>query len=111
MKLPYRHHASAALLAMAFGSAGSTEAIVTFEIRWGDQPVSALRTLVAPASSTRWCGAMRKGDNVGWEFDSAEPLDMAVLTQEGRSTIYFVTLDALTGAAGALQVDADQVYC
>jgi hypothetical protein len=83
----------------------------TFDIRWGDQPMTALRTTVPPGASARWCGSLHRGNAVSWEFDSAEPLEMSVQSLEARNITSFVKLDAVTSAKGELQVDADQRYC
>ena len=89
----------------------SKEGPPTFEIRWGDQPAAALRTPIPPATSTRWCGALRKGEAISWEFNSAEPLELTVQPQDGRHPANVVKLDGITEGKGLLEVDADQNYC
>jgi len=102
---------------MAIAFAGAThaadgkETATTFDIRWGDQPVSSLRTQVAPSIPTRWCGTLRKGEAVSWEFNSAEPLQLAVQAQDGRNAVNLAKLDGVTDATGTLAIDIDQPYC
>jgi hypothetical protein len=110
MKNTYRHPVCAALLAIALGAVHA-EAPNVFDIRWGDQPLTALRTTIAPGASVRWCGMLHKGNAVSWEFDSAEPLEMSVRPQDARLTAAVVKFDAITSAKGELQVEADQGYC
>jgi hypothetical protein len=116
MDLPRLHILFAVALWVASAGAvraagDSRDGTATFDIRWGDQPVAALRTHVAPSSSTRWCGTLRKGETVSWEFNSAEPLEMAVQAQEARNAVNLTKLDGVTDAKGTLAVDAEQVYC
>lgn len=114
MNLPHLHFAivlSIAAMGLAHAAGDVKDSVPTFDIHWGDQPVAALRTLVAPSSSTRWCGMLRKGETVSWEFNSADPLEVTLQAQEGRNAVNLTKLDGVTDAKGTLAVDAEQVHC
>ena len=83
-----------------------------FEIEWRqDGSAAPLATDVAPGKFAEWCGALRAGEKVQWDFQSAEPMDMNVHYHEGKNVHYPVKLDAVKSAKDTLQVVVAQDYC
>jgi len=81
------------------------------DIRWDERGGAALRTQVSPGRFTEWCGHLRAGESVNWEFEAAEPLDVKVHYLEGRTLREPVRHDAALTWAGTLQAPADHQFC
>jgi hypothetical protein len=82
-----------------------------YDIRWDDRGGAVLRTHVAPGKFTEWCGQLRLGESVNWEFEAAEPLDMNIHYHEGRNVHYPVQHEAVLTWAGTLQAPVEQQFC
>ena len=81
------------------------------EVSWDDRGGAALRVQVLPGRTLEWCGTLRAGDDVHWEFESADPLEMNVHFHEGP-VIAFPVEPALAAArSGRLAPPAEQDYC
>ena len=91
------------------GLAGAHAAV--FEIKWDERGGAALRTQVAPGNFAEWCGALRAGESVNWEFEAAEPLDINIHYHEGRNVHFPVQRDSVRLWNGTLQAAIDQQYC
>ena len=82
------------------------------EIEWrADGSAAPLATEVAPGKFAEWCGSLRAGEKVQWEFQSAEPMDMNVHYHEGKNVHYPVKLDAVKAGKDTLEVKLAQEYC
>ena len=98
-----------AALLPAAALAAAPQAI--FEIRWDERGGAALRTQVPAGRFTEWCGPLRAGESVNWEFEAAEPLDMNVHYHEGRTVHYPVQRDSVRLWSGTLHAAAEHQYC
>lgn len=82
------------------------------EIEWrADGTAAPLAIEVAPGKFAEWCGSLRAGDKVQWDFQSAEPMDMNVHYHEGKNVHYPVRLEARKSANDTLHVTLAQEYC
>jgi hypothetical protein len=82
-----------------------------FDVKWDERGGAALRTQVPAGGFTEWCGLLRAGESVNWEFEAAEPLDMNVHYHEGRTVHYPVQRDGVRLWNGTLQASVEDQYC
>ena len=81
------------------------------EVEWSREGAATLKTQVTAGKFAEWCGKLRKGESVRWEFSSAETVDMNVHYHEGKDVHYPVKMDAIRKAEGTLVAPVDHEYC
>lgn len=81
------------------------------DIRWDERGGAALRTLVPAGKFVEWCGALREGENVHWDFESAEPMDVNVHYHEGNAEHYTFQKEAVRVWSGTIAAVTEQAYC
>ena len=70
-----------------------------------------MRTQVPAGKFTEWCGALKVGEDIHWEFESADPLDVNIHYHEGKDVHYPAQREAVTLWSGQLAPTADRAYC
>lgn len=101
--------ASFLVIALACGAASANTAIN--EIAWTAGGNAALDISVPVSRFAEWCGKLRKGDQVAWQFESGEALDMNVHFHEGKAVHEPVKFDGVKTGKGTLSAASDQDYC
>lgn len=81
------------------------------EIEWTREGGASLQVQVPAGKFAEWCGKLRKGEAVRWEFSSGENVDMNVHYHEGKDVHYPVKMNAVKTAAGTLVAAVDHEYC
>jgi hypothetical protein len=96
-----------AAAALACGGAVAQTHDIVFDERGG----AALRAQVPPGKSLDWCGRLQPGDDVHWEFESADPLEMEVHMREGSAIVQVVRAATGSTRTGRLVPAAEQPHC
>ena len=96
---------------LLWAAAPAVADIGAFEIRWDLRGGAALRTQVPPGGFTEWCGLLRAGESVNWEFEAADPVDMNIHFHEGRTVQFPVQRDGVRLWNGTLHAAVEQQYC
>lgn len=109
MRLPARANRLFTAAAMAVSSAFAFAQL--HDISFDERGSAALRAQVQPGSMLRWCGQMRPGEDIYWEFESADPLDMNVHYLDGASVIFPAAPDKAEQRSGRLVSTGSHLYC
>ena len=81
------------------------------DIQWAADGSSVREFQVAPGKFAEWCGKLKSGDKVQWQFEAATPLDYNVHYHEGKDVHFPAKQDGVAKADGTLDVALDQDYC
>ncbi|MEJ6022302.1 hypothetical protein [Ramlibacter sp. PS4R-6] len=99
------------LVATALASAATAALAQLHDVAWDERGGAALRQQVAAGKSLEWCAPLRPGDDIHWEFDSGDALEMNVHFHEGNNVVYPVTSAEAASRNGRLTAPAEHVYC
>ena len=81
------------------------------DIEWTSDGRFVHRGAVAAGKFVEVCGKLPVGLKVGWEFETASPVDFNVHYHEGKAVIFPAQLSAVTHAKELLDVKSEQDYC
>jgi hypothetical protein len=99
------------LFACGVGLAETHPSAQMQDIAFDERGGAALRTQVAPGKAIEWCGMMLHGDDVYWEFESADPLDMNLHFHEGNTVTYSVRAEETSTRSGRLLPAVERPHC
>jgi hypothetical protein len=81
------------------------------DIAWDARGGAALRVQVQPGKVLEWCGALNAGDDVHWEFEAGDTLEMNVHYHEGAAVVFPAATAEAESRSGRLRPAAQQTYC
>lgn len=93
---------------MVFAGPAAAEIV---DIEWTSDGRFVHRGAVAAGKFVEVCGKLPVGLKVGWEFETASPVDFNVHYHEGKAVIFPAQLSAVTHAKELLDVKSEQDYC
>lgn len=96
-------------LALALAGAGVHAELS--DIQWAADGSAVREFQVAPGKFAEWCGPLRRGEKVRWQFEASGPLNFNVHYHEGKEVRFPARQEGAAKADSTLEAALDQDYC